>query len=153
MITALEGGEWSAVRPGRTLPPGKSRYPLYEKLGGSHGQSGRAENLTPPGFDPRTVQPVPHSLIRSLEYWLLSSYSPITAEARYFWRGKSVLRITSIHQYITIQFRFFCKSCVRLEHFSAIFDNLTMANNYNIQKSQGLIPRRTDVSEVGGGEF
>jgi len=25
--SVLEGGEWSAARPGRTLPPGKSRYP------------------------------------------------------------------------------------------------------------------------------
>jgi len=29
MTAALEGGEWSAARPGRTLPPGKIRYPLY----------------------------------------------------------------------------------------------------------------------------
>jgi len=29
MTTALGGGEWSAARPGRTLPPGKTRYPLY----------------------------------------------------------------------------------------------------------------------------
>jgi len=26
---ALEGGEWSAARPGHTLPPGKPRYPFY----------------------------------------------------------------------------------------------------------------------------
>ena len=58
MIAALEGGEWSAARPGRTLPPGKTRYPLYRGLDGPQGQSGRAENLAPPGFDPRTVQPV-----------------------------------------------------------------------------------------------
>ena len=32
--TALEGGEGSASRPGRYLPPGKSRYPLYRRLGG-----------------------------------------------------------------------------------------------------------------------
>ena len=51
-------GEWSAARPGRTLPPGKSRYPLYRRLGGPQGRSGRAENLAPQGFDPRTVQPV-----------------------------------------------------------------------------------------------
>ena len=49
-------GEWSAARPGRTLPPGKTRYLLYWRLGGPQGQSGRAENLAPPGFDPRTVQ-------------------------------------------------------------------------------------------------
>ena len=45
MTAALEGGEWSAARPGRTLPPGKTRYPLYRRLGGPQGRSGRAENL------------------------------------------------------------------------------------------------------------
>ena len=50
--------EWSAARPGRTLPPGKTRYPLYRRLGVPQGRSGRAENLALPGFDPRTVQPV-----------------------------------------------------------------------------------------------
>ena len=58
MTTALKGGEWSAVHPGRTLPLGKTRYPLYRRLGGPQGRSGRAENLAPPGFDPWTVQPV-----------------------------------------------------------------------------------------------
>ena len=48
-------GEWSAARPGRTLSPGKIRYPLYRRLGGPQDQSGRAENLALPGFDPRTV--------------------------------------------------------------------------------------------------
>ena len=38
-------GEWSAARPGRTLPPGKTRYPLYRRLGGPQGRSGREENL------------------------------------------------------------------------------------------------------------
>jgi len=47
MTAALEGGEWSAARPGRILPPGKTRYPLYRRLGGPQGRSGRAENLVP----------------------------------------------------------------------------------------------------------
>ena len=58
MTAALEGGEWSAARPSRNLPPGKTRYPLYRRLGGPQGRSGRAENLAPPGFDSLTVQPV-----------------------------------------------------------------------------------------------
>jgi len=29
MAAALEGGEWSAALPGRTLPPGKTRYPPH----------------------------------------------------------------------------------------------------------------------------
>ena len=48
--SALEGGEGSASRPGRTLPPGKIRYPLYRRLGGPQGRSGRAENLAPTGI-------------------------------------------------------------------------------------------------------
>jgi len=58
MTAALEGGEWSAARPGRTLPPEKIRYPLYRRLGGPQGRSGRAENLVPTGIRSRTVQPV-----------------------------------------------------------------------------------------------
>jgi hypothetical protein len=57
MIAALEGDEWSAAVPGRTLPPGKTRYPFYRRLSGPQGRSGRGENLAPPGFDTRTVQP------------------------------------------------------------------------------------------------
>jgi hypothetical protein len=59
MTVALEGVEWSAARPGHTLSPGKTRYPLYRRLGGPHGQSVRAWKISPtPGFNPRTVQPV-----------------------------------------------------------------------------------------------
>ena len=58
MTAALEGGEWSAARPGRTLAPGNTRYPFYRRLGGPQGRSGRAENLVPNGIRYRTVQPV-----------------------------------------------------------------------------------------------
>jgi len=58
MTAALEGGEWSAARPSRTLPPGKTRYLFYKRLGGPQGRSGRAENLVPTGIRPRTAQPV-----------------------------------------------------------------------------------------------
>ena len=41
------------------LPSGKTRYPLYRRLGGPQGRSGRMQKISPlPGFDPRTVQPV-----------------------------------------------------------------------------------------------
>jgi len=56
MTVALEGGEWSAARPGRILHPGKTRYPLYRRPGGSQDRSGRAENLVPTGIRSRTVQ-------------------------------------------------------------------------------------------------
>jgi hypothetical protein len=41
------------------LPPGKTRYPLYRRLGGPQSRSGRVRKISPPpGFDPQTVQPV-----------------------------------------------------------------------------------------------
>ena len=59
MTSALEGGEKSASRPGRTLPPGKTRYPLCRRLDGPQCRSGQVRKISPPpGFDPRTVQPV-----------------------------------------------------------------------------------------------
>jgi len=58
MTVALEGGEWSAARPGHTLLPGKTRYPFYRRLGGPQGWSGWAENLIPTGIQSWTVQPV-----------------------------------------------------------------------------------------------
>jgi len=42
--TALEWGEGSSLCPGRSLPPGKTRYPLYRRLSGPQG---RSENLAP----------------------------------------------------------------------------------------------------------
>jgi hypothetical protein len=48
------GGQWHAPA---ALPPGKSRYTLYRRLGGPQGRSGRVLKISlPPGFDPRNVQ-------------------------------------------------------------------------------------------------
>ena len=46
----IRSGEGSASRPGRSLPLGKTRYPLYRRLGGPQGRSGRAENLASTGI-------------------------------------------------------------------------------------------------------
>jgi len=58
MTAALEGGEWSAARPDRTLPPEKTRYPFFRSLGGPQGRSVRAESLVPTRIRSRTVQSV-----------------------------------------------------------------------------------------------
>ena len=46
--------------PRPLFSPGKTRYPLYRKLGGHQGRSGQVRKISPPppGFDPRTVHPV-----------------------------------------------------------------------------------------------
>ena len=41
------------------LLAGLTRYPLYRRLGETQEQSGRVGKISsPPGFDPRTVQPL-----------------------------------------------------------------------------------------------
>jgi hypothetical protein len=58
-------GEGSASRPGRSLPSWKTRYPLYRRLGGPQGRSGQVRKISPPpGFEPRTVQPVVSRIYR-----------------------------------------------------------------------------------------
>jgi hypothetical protein len=58
------------------LPPGKTQYPLYRRLDGPQGRSGRVRKISPqPEFDPRTFQPVaselsyPGPIILSRECW------------------------------------------------------------------------------------
>ena len=42
------------------LPPGRTPYPLYRRLGGPQSPSGRVRKISPPpGFDPQTIQPAP----------------------------------------------------------------------------------------------
>jgi hypothetical protein len=70
------------------LAPGKTRYPLFRRLGGTQGRSGKVRKiLHPPGFDPQTVQPVasrytvwaiPARLVasmRDLNSWLYCLYT------------------------------------------------------------------------------
>ena len=52
------GGQRHALA---AIPPGKTRHPLYMRLGGPQGRSGWVRKISPPpppGFDLRTVQPV-----------------------------------------------------------------------------------------------
>ena len=58
LTSAIDGaGGQRRVLP--ALPPGKTRYLLYRRLCWPQGRSGRVRNISPPpGFHPRTVQPV-----------------------------------------------------------------------------------------------
>jgi hypothetical protein len=58
LTSALDGVGGQRHAPA-ALPPGKTQYPLYRKLGGPQGRSGQVRKISPPpGFDPRTIQPV-----------------------------------------------------------------------------------------------
>jgi len=59
MTMALEGGERSPSRPGHSLSPEKTQYPLYRRLSGPQGWSGQVQKISlPPSFDSRTIQAV-----------------------------------------------------------------------------------------------
>jgi hypothetical protein len=58
LTSALDGMGGQPHAPS-ALPPGTLRYPVYRGLGRPQGRSGRVRKISsPPGFDPRTVQPV-----------------------------------------------------------------------------------------------
>jgi hypothetical protein len=57
LTSALDGGAERHAPAG--LPPRLTRYPSYRRLGEPQVRSGRVRKiLPPPGFEPRTVQPV-----------------------------------------------------------------------------------------------
>jgi hypothetical protein len=58
-LTSELGGARGQRHAPAVLPPGKTWYPLYRRLGGPQSRSGRVRKNSPPtGFDPQTVQPV-----------------------------------------------------------------------------------------------
>jgi hypothetical protein len=74
----LDGDGWSTPRPGRFTPGKETLYSLYGRLGGPQGRSGRLQKISPPpGFDPRTVQPVPTELSCSnpVVSWIRNQHS------------------------------------------------------------------------------
>jgi len=63
------------------LPSGKTRYPLYRRLGGTQGGSGRVLKISPPpGFDPPDRSDIPNTQsrptnteVRNSKYHLFNS--------------------------------------------------------------------------------
>ena len=53
-------GGWSTPLSDRFTPVKETRCPLYRRLDGPLGRSGRVRKISPPsaGFDPRASQPV-----------------------------------------------------------------------------------------------
>jgi hypothetical protein len=59
LTSALDRGVWSTPLPGRSTSEKEKWHPLYRRLGGHKGRSGWVRVISPPpGFEPRTVQPV-----------------------------------------------------------------------------------------------
>jgi hypothetical protein len=59
LTSVLDGGKWSTPRPACFIPGKETRYPVYRRLGGPEGRSGRVRKILPrPGLDPRSVQPL-----------------------------------------------------------------------------------------------
>ena len=55
--SALDGGVGGQRHAPAALPPAKTRYPLYRRLGALQGRFGQVQKIsTSPGFDPRTVK-------------------------------------------------------------------------------------------------
>ena len=58
-LTSAVDGVGGQRHASSTLPSGKTRYAPYRRLGWTQGKFGQVrKSRPPPGFDPRTVQPV-----------------------------------------------------------------------------------------------
>jgi len=58
-LTLVLDGVGGQLHAPAALPPRKTRYPSYRRLGGPQSRSGQVRKIShPTGFDPRTFQPV-----------------------------------------------------------------------------------------------
>ena len=48
VISEIDGGGWSTLRPGRFYPRERELCPLYRMLGGPQARSGRVRKIPPP---------------------------------------------------------------------------------------------------------
>ena len=78
LTSALDGGGWLAnATPPAALPPGKTRYPLYGRLVGPQGRSGRVRKISPPtGIRP------PDRPARSESLYRLSYPGPLASNTK-----------------------------------------------------------------------
>ena len=86
-------GEGWVSRPGRSSPPGKTRYPLYRRLSGPQGWSGQVQKISPPpGFDPRTIQPVASCFTDYTTHWIKVVLD------KFVWWGNCEFKINNARQ-------------------------------------------------------
>ena len=98
LTSALDGVGGQRHAPA-ALPPGKTRYPLYRRLGGPQGRSGQVRKISPPpGFDHRTFQPVASSNtdyailaqreMNSRQKWIKERWIEISLDREWRWEAK-----------------------------------------------------------------
>ena len=59
LSSALDLGGWSMPHAGHITPGKETWYQLYRRPGGTQGQSGQAQKISPPlGLNPQTIQPI-----------------------------------------------------------------------------------------------
>jgi len=72
LTSALDGVGGQRHAPA-SLPPGKTRYPLYRRLGGPQGRSGRVRKILPPHRDS-----IPDIYVYIIMQLLLIQISPVS---------------------------------------------------------------------------
>ena len=96
--------------PRPLFTPGKTRYPLYRRLGGPQRQSGQVHKISPPpGFDPITVQPVashytdyatrpPWRSVLSHKWWYqLASRHAVISQMTAVFISTTVVKLVAVH--------------------------------------------------------
>jgi hypothetical protein len=115
----IRRGREVSVTPRPLFTAGKTRYPLYRRLGGPQCRSGQVRKISPPpGFDPRTFQPV-------ASRWLAL-------------KSKLIVRTALYTNYVREQsLRVWDNFCVMLSEDLHAYLQHTRMESYCLQRSNG----------------
>jgi hypothetical protein len=138
LTSAIDGDGWLTPRPGPFATGKKTRYPLYQRLGGPQGRSGRMRKPPPPSeFDLWTVQLIASGrkylyLIKLHFFFVLRSFKmlPYSTYSFYLFRA--------------ISFSFLCQRNIRkiflLPVSQCSYAKVNWYTEFHIDNSSSEIP-------------
>ena len=117
LTTTLEGSEWSASLPGRSLPPGKTRYPLYRSWVSPRAGMDRCEKSLP------HRDSIPDRPARSQSLYRLSYRAHLYLSGSAMFRKLLIgwKKTNSLHNVRTLT--------LNTEHRNAVCSNTTFCNS------------------------
>ena len=145
LTSALEGAEGSASRPGHTLSPGKTRYPLYRRLDGPQGRSGQVRKISPPTGIRSPDRPARRKSALLIIYNFKECHvDHITLNRSFFAVSYQVQTVPQLHFRAAILWQYLISACMPYQWRTQEF----FSGGFKPTRSNKSIPDAMDLTDM-----